>query len=145
MTVERNFNVVFENRLDYPYFEGLGKGEVRIPRCDKCQTWTWPAEWRCPECGSWDFHWETASTEGATVYAWTRTHYAFSKNFADLLPFVNALVELPKAGKVRLVGLLLGSDKGVKVGAAVKTDIQPAQERFHNLPALAWRLADAAE
>jgi uncharacterized OB-fold protein len=145
VTVERNFNVVFENRLDYPHFEGLGKGQVRIPRCDKCQHWTWPAEWRCGECGSWDFHWETVENPEGVIYAWTRTHYSFSDTFKDMLPFVSVLVELPNAGKKRLVGILVGDTTGVKIGARVKPEFQKPSERTHNLPALWWRLADAAK
>ena len=79
------------------------------------------------------------------IYAWERTHYPFSRNFKDMLPFVTVLVELPHAGKKRMVGLLLGDSSNVKIGAKVKPDIQAPSERTHNLPALWWRLADAAE
>lgn len=140
MAIDRNYNVVFENRVDYPYWEGLGKGEIRIQRCDRCQRWMWPAEWRCGECGSWDLHFEAVKGEGV-IYAWERTHYSFVPAFADLLPYVNVLVELPKAGNRRLVGLLIGSDEGVKIGARVEAAIQPSAPRTKNLPALFWRLA----
>ena len=75
------------------------------------------------------------------VYAWERTHYPFVPAFKDLLPYVNVLVELPHAGERRFIGLLVGGDEGVKIGAKVVADIQPPSERTKNLPALFWRLA----
>jgi len=143
MAMDRNYNVVFENRVDFPFWEGLGQGVVRMQRCDKCSKWIWPAEWRCGECGSWDLHWEEVEGTG-TVNAWERTHYNFVPAFKDMLPYVNVLVELPHAGKVKLVGVLLEPSAGVKIGAPVIADIQPASEKTHNLPALWWRLAGGA-
>jgi uncharacterized OB-fold protein len=141
VTIDRNHNVVFENRIDFPYWDGLKKGEVRCQRCEKCGRWTWPAEWRCPACGSWDFHWEAVEAQGE-IYAWERTHYPFSKNFKDLLPYVTVLVALPAAGDIRMVGLLLGAEKqNIKIGLKVTPDIQAPSARTLNLPALWWRLA----
>ena len=144
MTIDRNYNAVFEKRIDFPYWDGLKKGEVRCQRCEKCQRWSWPAEWRCPACGSWDFRWESVDAHGV-IYAWERTHYPFSQPFKDLLPYVTVLVALPAAGDVRMVGLLLGLDRDVRIGAPVQPEIQAPSARTRNLPALYWRLTGARE
>ena len=141
MTIERNQNVVWENRVDGPYWEGLKAGEIRVQRCDKCQTWIWPAEWRCGTCGSWDLHWETVPNEGV-IYAWTRTHYAFAKRFADMMPFITVLVQLPKGGGHKVVGILEGPSEGVKIGAKVTPVFKAPSDHTMNLPGLWWRLAD---
>jgi uncharacterized OB-fold protein len=140
VTTDRNYNVSFESRVDFPFWNGLGKDEIRIQRCDKCLCWTWPAEWRCRQCGSWDLHWEAVQGAGV-IYAWERTHYPFMPSFSDLLPYVNVLVELPHAGNRRLLGLLIGSVDSVRIGARVEAEIQRATPRTKNLPALFWRLA----
>jgi uncharacterized OB-fold protein len=141
VAVDRNHNVVFENRIDWPFWEGLHAGEVRLQRCSGCSRWMWPAEYRCGECGSWELHWEPVAGEGA-IYAWERTHYPFVKAFADMMPYVNVLVEFPHAGNRRLVGLLLPPNEGVKIGAKVVADIRPPSPKTYDLPALWWRLAD---
>lgn len=144
MTIDRNFNAVFENRVDYPFWQGLEQDELRIQRCSGCRRWMWPAEWRCGECGSWDFDWETIAPEG-TIYAWERTHQPFVPQFADMLPYVNALVELPQAGNRHILGLVLPPHEGIRIGARVTAAIQPPGERTHGLPALWWRLAETGE
>ena len=141
VAIDRNHNVVFENRIDFPYWDGLIKGELRVQRCDKCERWTWPAEWRCGDCGSWELHWEPVDARGV-VYAWERTHYPFSQKFKDLLPYVTVLVALPAAGERRMVGHLLGSDAGIKIGARVNPEIQAPSPLTRNRPALFWRMAE---
>ncbi|HTO39996.1 MAG TPA: OB-fold domain-containing protein [Rhizomicrobium sp.] len=144
MTVDRNHNAVFENRVDFPFWDGLEKSEVRIQRCDHCKQWLWPAEWRCGNCGSWDLNWEQVSGDG-TVYAWERTHYPFMPAYKELLPYVNILASLTDAGGSRVVGLLVGPSENIRIGAPVKAVIQPASARTCNLPILSWRLADAGD
>jgi uncharacterized OB-fold protein len=140
ITAERDFAEPQEVRVDFPYWEGLGKGELLIQRCEGCRRWQWPADWRCPECGGYDFAWEQVEPLG-TVYSWIRTHHSFVPTYADLVPYVNVLVELPAAGGARLMGLLTGDEEGLKTGAAVKGEFQPPSERTIGLPVLTWELA----
>jgi uncharacterized protein len=87
--------------------------------------------------------WERVSGEGI-VYSWERTHHPFVKAFADMLPYVNVLVELPDAGDRRLIGILLPPHDAVKIGARVLPIIQPATARTRNLPVLWWHLAGSS-
>jgi uncharacterized protein len=139
MALERNYSANFDERVDAPFWRGLERNEIRIQRCDRCLNWTWPAEWRCGECGSWDFHWEGVRGEGV-IYAWQRTHHPFVPGFADLIPYVNVVVELPNAANRRLVGLLVGDTGNVRIGAQVQAEIHPPSPRTLDLAALCWRL-----
>jgi uncharacterized OB-fold protein len=142
MANERDEVHPFSDRVDSPYWEGLSAGELRVQRCEGCQAWRWPADWRCPACGSYDLGWEPVDPEGL-VYSWIRTQRPFVAAYADLVPYVNVLVELPSAGGARLLGLLAGETDGVEIGAAVVGDFSPASRRTVDLPVLVWRLADA--
>jgi uncharacterized protein len=139
VTTDRNANVVFENRIDAPFWAGLADNEIRVQRCTGCGYWIWPAEWRCAACGSFELTWEAVEHTGV-IYSWTRTHYPFVARYADLLPYVNVLVALPQAGGRRLVGLLIDGDDGLRIGAAVDAVIEAPSERTLNLHAIRWRL-----
>ncbi|NKQ56722.1 DNA-binding protein [Amycolatopsis sp. K13G38] len=135
MTGERNAAAEFSQRVDAPYWEGLGERELRIQRCDSCRRWAWPPDWRCPACGSYDLGWEAVEPVG-TVFSWIRTHYPFVPAYADLVPYENVLVELPQAGGARLIGLLTGG--AVRVGDRVRGTFVAASGRTADLPVLTW-------
>lgn len=127
---------------DDPYWESLEHGELRLPRCSGCGRWTWPAHWRCGECGSWDFGWEAVEARG-TVYSWTRTWYAFDRTKArgPDVPYVVVLAEVDGAGGARLMGVLAGAEDGLRIGAPVTGTIDPPSEKSMGYPALRWTLA----
>lgn len=139
VTIDRNHNEVFEDRVDFPFWDGLNAGVIRMQRCTGCERWIWPAEWRCGKCGSYELEWQEVPGEGI-VYGWGRTHYPFAPEFNDMRPYTNVLVELPAAGGRRVFGVLLDAPETVRVGDQVIADIQPPSSRTQNLPALWWRL-----
>jgi len=134
---DRNFHVDFASRVDAPYWAGLARGELLIQRCAGCGQWTWPAEWRCGECGSYDFQWPRITPVGE-VYTWTRTHYPFVPDHP--VPYVHVLVALTDAGGRRLLGLLTGSDDGLRIGARVEGFVEDPSARTRDLPVMRWRL-----
>ena len=121
---------------DRPYWEGLVDGRLILPRCGSCGRWQWPALWRCGECGSWNFKWHKVAPKGV-IYSWTRTHHVFSGLEALDYPFVSAVVGLPDAGGVRLLGILENDDPeiGMQVQGAVGKTLYAGEE----FPALRWR------
>jgi uncharacterized protein len=139
MANERDEVHPFSERVDFPYWDGLGAGELRIQRCSACERWCWPADWRCPACGGYEFRWEPVEPVGR-VYSWIRSHLPFVPAFADLVPYVNVLVELPHAGNARIMGLLVGDDDGIRVGAPVRGAFERASERTADLPVVVWSL-----
>jgi uncharacterized OB-fold protein len=140
MANERDEVHPFEDRVDHPYWEALGRGELRIQRCIGCAAWKWPADWRCPDCGSYELAWEPVEPTGR-VYSWIRTHRPFVPGYADLVPYVTVLVELPQAGGARILGLLTGDEEGVRIGAPLTGTFVPASPRTAGLPVLTWEVA----
>jgi uncharacterized protein len=139
MANERDQVHPFTERVDYPYWEGLGAGRLLIQRCLACREWHWPADWRCPGCGSYDLGWDEVDPRG-TVYSWIRTRQALVPRFEDLVPYVNVLVSLPQAGGARLMGLLTGRTDGVRIGAPVVGRFEAASPRTIDLPVVVWSL-----
>ena len=143
MANERDEVHPFSERVDFPYWDGLEGGELRIQRCSGCDRWCWPADWRCPACGGYEFRWERVEPTGR-VFSWIRSHLPFVPAFADLVPYVNVLVELPQAGNARIMGRLVGSEDGIRIGAPVSGQVEPASERTADLPVLVWSLSGRA-
>jgi uncharacterized OB-fold protein len=130
----------FVDGLDEPYWTGLREGEVRIQRCSSCRTWIWAPQWRCSACGGYDLEWEAVEPK-ATVFSWCRTFHGFAPSLKAFLPYVTLLAELPQAGGRRLLGILVGPQEGLKIGAELEGVIQPASEVTSNWPVLRWRMA----
>lgn len=128
--------------LDAPFWAALNAGEFRMQRCCACRAWWWAPVWRCGDCGSFDLEWEETEARGV-VYSWMRTHQAFSPEMAAIVPYVNVIVSLPEAGDRRLIGLLVGPEDGLAIGAAVTGVIQPASPRTSHQAVLRWRLEPA--
>ena len=127
---------------DDPFWEALEAGEFRLPRCAGCDRWTWPAHWRCGECGSWEFRW-TAVEPAGTVYSWSRTWYAFDRTQerAGDLPYVVVLVEVDGTDGARVLGILTGDEEPPKIGARVTGAILPPSEKSQGYPSIVWSLA----
>lgn len=87
------------------YFLGAAAGEVRIPRCSACERWCWYPEAVCPACGG-ALKWTTTSG-CATLFSWAVVWRAFLPAFADIVPFVTALVALEEDPRVRLVTMII--------------------------------------
>ena len=79
--------------LNRPYWEGLRRHELRIPRCDACGAfWLPPGPW-CPTCWSRSFTWAAASGR-AKVSSWVRFHQRYFRDGAFEVPYAVAEVAL---------------------------------------------------
>jgi uncharacterized protein len=92
-----------------PYWAGAAVGELRIPRCDGCARFNWYPHEHCDACGGTSFTWETMSGKG-TLFSWVVVTHAFLPQFADLVPFVPALVALDDAPAVRIPTRIVDTD-----------------------------------
>jgi uncharacterized OB-fold protein len=73
-----------------------------------CSRWVWYPEAVCPACGG-ALAWTTTSGRG-TLFTWVVVERAFLLAFADMVPFVTALVSLDDDPAVRIVTLLIDVD-----------------------------------
>ena len=83
------------------YWAGASRGELRIPQCNNCGRYHWYPKRECGFCGGDAFAWTTMSGRG-TLFSWVVVTHAFLPQFADLVPFVPALVALDEDPAVRI-------------------------------------------
>jgi uncharacterized OB-fold protein len=97
-----------EDPLTREFFAGAARDELLIPRCDECDRWVWYPEEACPGCGG-ALTWTATSGRGR-LFSWAVVRRPFLPAFADLVPFVTALVELEEAPEVRIVTYVVDVD-----------------------------------
>lgn len=106
--------------LDRAYWEGTRQHELRIQRCRACGTWQWGPEWVCHHCHSFDVGFEAVEPHGV-LYASERVWHPVHPALVDAVPYVVALVELPSAGNVRVIGnLIADATVDVPIGTRVR-------------------------
>lgn len=86
-------------RDDAFYWDGLAMGELRVRVCDSCERGAFPPMPSCPHCGHEHGRVVTSSGE-ATLYTWTVCHVAFDPQFADDVPYVVGVVDLPEGARL---------------------------------------------
>ncbi|HEX5614967.1 MAG TPA: OB-fold domain-containing protein [Acidimicrobiia bacterium] len=92
--------------LTAPYFTAAAAGELRVPRCSRCERFVWYPSATCPRCGATEMPWTRVSGR-ATLFSWAVVRRAFLPAFADRVPFVSGLVEIVEDPTVRLVGFVV--------------------------------------
>ncbi len=106
--------------LDTGYYEAAARHELVVQKCDDCGTFQWGPEWICHKCRSFNMGWVQVEPKGK-IYSWERVWYPVHPAVAESLPYVVALVELPQAGNVRMIGNLLGdATEPIVIGADVE-------------------------
>ncbi len=122
--------------LSTPYWEGTRQGKLFIQYCKGCNHWQWGPEWICHRCNSFDLDWRQVEGRG-TIYSYQRIWHPVHPALNGHGPYIAALVELPNAGTVRMVGNLLGDPKqDVPIGAAVEAVF----EHHETFTLVQWRL-----
>jgi uncharacterized OB-fold protein len=91
------------------YFAGAARGELVIPRCDACESWCWYPAKACPTCRGTSFSWTPVSGQGR-LFSWAVVRRPFLPAFAELVPFVTALVALDDDPAVRIVSYVVECD-----------------------------------
>lgn len=125
--------------LDAPYWDGLNKGVLRAQRCNACGTWQWGPEWICHSCRSFDVGWKEVQPKGR-IYSWARSWHPVHPALRQRGPYIFALIELPQAGNVHMVGNLLGDARQiVEIGAAVEGVFEPHETAKTKYTLLQWR------
>jgi len=110
------------------FFEGLKRGELRLPRCDDCGQFHYPPGPVCPACFSEAVEW-TATTGHGTVSSWVVVHKASLPVFEDDVPFNVVQVELDEGPRLTANIIDVEPDElsvGMKVVAVVDT-VTPEQ------------------
>jgi uncharacterized protein len=94
--------------LTAEFFAGAARHELTIPRCTACARWIWYPEPECPACGG-EPRWTVTSGNGR-LFSWAVVQRPFLPAFAEMIPFVTALVSLEEAPEVRIVTYVVDAD-----------------------------------
>lgn len=94
-------------RSSTPFWEAVGREELRLQRCTACGAWRMPPGPMCPTCRSAESEWVPASGRG-TIHSWVT--YMESPHPAFEAPYVVVLVELEEG--VRIVSNPAGIEPG---------------------------------
>jgi uncharacterized OB-fold protein len=87
--------------LTAEHFAGAARGELMIPRCEKCGSYVWYPAPECPTCAADAISWIAVSGD-ATLFSWAVVRRAFLPAFETMVPFVSAIVALAEDANVRL-------------------------------------------
>ncbi len=91
------------------YFAGAARGELVVPRCVECRAFCWYPAKQCSACGGAAFTWTAVSGRGR-LYSWAVVRRAFLPAFAEMVPFVSALVALDEDPAVRIVTYVVDAE-----------------------------------
>lgn len=83
---------VAPDELDEPFWGACGREEFLLHWCTLCNRAYWPAS-TCIDHGLATMEWRPASGRGA-VFTYTVVHHAYSREFADRLPYAAVVVQL---------------------------------------------------
>ena len=132
-----------------PSVEGLGQGfwegakrhVLCLQRCLDCKTWQGAPELVCRHCGSDRLGDEDLVETTGILYSWQRVWYPVHPALKDAVPYVVALVILPQAPGVRLVGNLLNDPGGpLPIGAVVEVVFEDHHADDADYTLIQWRL-----
>ncbi|MBZ5735301.1 OB-fold domain-containing protein [Nocardioides sp. TRM66260-LWL] len=122
--------------VDAPYWDGLARGVIALPRCAACDVWRTPGRVRCASCWSDEVLWQEVAPRGS-VYSWIRTHRDVMSELDVRAPYVTVLVALDDA-PIRLLGML-SADASVRIGDRVEGYVITPAAASQSL--LRWRLS----
>jgi uncharacterized protein len=137
--------VTESDKLDLPYWQGTRAGKLMIQRCGACQTWQWGPEWLCHKCHSFDMKWaeiagpDPGRYEGK-IYSWTRCWHPVHPALKTHGPYIAVVVEMPHAGRIRMLGNLLGPpEQKVEIGATVVAVFEPHDDAQVPYTLVQWK------
>jgi len=110
--------------MSQPYWDGCREGELRVQRCNDCQTHVFIPQPACTNCFSEALEWVATSGRGS-VYSYTIVHRPQRPQFK--VPYVVAIVELEEG--FHMLTNLIGVDPDtVRIGMAVEAEFVERSE-----------------
>lgn len=105
-----------------PFWEGIARGELLLPRCSACGSFEWYPSEAGPRCPGGVYEWVAVEGTGV-IYTLTRVTRRFLPNGGEP-PYVVGLVELDGTDGVRLVANIDAGEADPAVGARVRVTFQ---------------------
>ena len=125
------------------WWEGVKQKKYLVRQCNQCgHKWfpPWPV---CSKCTSIDVGWFTTSGRGI-VYSYVVVEQPILAAFANAVPYVVALIELPDCAEadgetIRVSGALLDDEDKVAIGLPVEVVYEETPDPDILIPR--WRIA----
>ena len=105
-----------------PYWEGVRRRELRLPRCGSCGTLWFPPSASCPACSAFDHEWVPVAGTGEIV-TYTVIHRAPGPAFAARTPYVVAIIQLAEGPRL-LTNVVECSPSEVSIGMRVEVTFE---------------------
>lgn len=116
-------NMPLPDTKDINYRDWWGfckKHELVVQRCVDCGTFRHPPEPLCYNCQSFNWEWHRVGSKGV-VFSYVIPYYPVHPALKNRVPYNVVLVELPDAGRVRMLGNLLDCPNGeIQIGMLVE-------------------------
>lgn len=126
--------------LDQAYWEGLRAERLMLQRCRACHRFQWGPEWICHRCLSFDYDYVEVPAQGR-LYSHQRVWHPVHPALKEQGPYLIALVELPQADNVRVVGNLLGdAQQPLTIGAELEGVFEQHADATPPFALLQWRV-----
>jgi uncharacterized protein len=103
-------------------------GKLCLQRCLRCKTFRFPPGYLCRKCGSTDVEWINASGRG-TIYSFSIIHRGPTPEFAGIVPYILALVELEEGPRM-MTHVIAESEGEIAIGDRVEVDFQVRRDGF---------------
>lgn len=131
--------VPLASELDRPFWDGLRQERLLLQRCRACHRFQWGPEWICHRCQNFDLAFIEVPPEGR-IYSHQRVWHPVHPALKSQGPYIIALVEIPHADNVRLVGNLLGDARQeVEIGADVEGVFEQHGDATPPFALLQWK------
>jgi acetyl-CoA acetyltransferase/uncharacterized OB-fold protein len=112
-----------------PYWEGTARGELRLPRCDRCAHYFFYPRAACPRCASTAVSWVTASGR-ARLHTYLITHRP-APGFDERAPYAIAVVQLDEGP--RLMTNIVGVDntpEALELDMLLEVSFEPRGDQY---------------
>lgn len=122
---EYTLNLPIINQDTKEFWAGCKRHELLIQKCKDCEKFRFEPAAICPHCISSNYSWEKVSGKG-TIYSYVVYRQAPLPNWAAMVPYVIALVELKDCG-VKMITNIVGCEpEAVKIDMAVAVVFEDA-------------------
>lgn len=111
-----------------PFWEGCREGRLMLPWCSACSRPHFYPRIFCPHCGGDAIEWKQASGRG-TIYTFAVVRQAIERAFADLVPYVIAIIDLDEG--VRMLSHIVSIDPDdVRCDMKVTAEFRPYSDKI---------------
>ena len=101
------------------FLAGCAMGQLRIPRCFRCERFSWPPRPRCRHCMYTALESVPVSPLGQ-LYSWTVVHRTRDPGFTARTPYAVVIVALAADHGTRLVGPFTGPPGRLSMGMSLQ-------------------------